>query len=206
MLKLIVGPMKAEKTGELIRLAKRAAIGNKNAVVLTPQIDTRIVGEVIESRNGNKIKAYRLENSDAIKDYVDKNTDIVFIDEVNLWDDGIVRQVCNLVDSGMDVICAGLDMNYMSAPFDAVARLMALADEVEKLFSVCEECGSDRGRRTARYINGKPASFNSPEILIDGTNTNVLYKTFCNKCYRKMGMFSLGGYPSKNASITGISG
>jgi len=205
MLKLITGPMKAEKTGELIRLAKRAAIGNKNAVVLSPQIDGRTLGEIIESRNGSKIKAYRIENSELIKDYVDENTDIVFIDEVNLWDEGIVREACMLVDSGIDVICAGLDMNYMSAPFDAVARLMALADEVEKLFSVCEECGSDRGRRTARFINGKPASFNSPEILIDGTNTSVLYKTFCNKCYRKMGMFSLGGYPSKNANITEVS-
>ena len=92
-------------------------------------------------------------------------------------------------------------MNYMSAPFEIVSRLLALADEVEKLTSVCEECGSDKGRRTARYINGKPASFNSPEILVDGTNTSVVYKTFCNRCYRKIGMFGLGGYPMKNVEI-----
>lgn len=202
MLKLIVGPMKAEKTGELIRLVKRASIGNKNIVVLSPQIDERTVGEVIESRNGSKVKAFRVQSSDLIKNYVDETTNIVFIDEIHLWDEGLVREVCKLTDLGIDIVCSGLDMNYMSAPFEIVSRLLALADEVEKLFSVCEECGSDRGRRTARYINGKPASFNSPEILVDGINTSVVYKTFCNKCYRKIGMFGLGGYPMKNVEIS----
>ncbi|MEI8390718.1 MAG: thymidine kinase [bacterium] len=201
MLKLIVGPMKAEKTGELIRLVKRASIGNKNIVVLSPQIDERTVGEVIESRNGSKVKAFRIQTSDLIESFINESVDIVFIDEIHLWDEGLVRAVCKLTDSGIDVICSGLDMNYMSAPFEIVSRLLALADEVEKLTSVCEECGSDKGRRTARYINGKPASFNSPEILVDGTNTSVVYKTFCNKCYRKIGMFGLGGYPMKNIEI-----
>lgn len=201
MLKLIVGPMKAEKTGELIRLAKRAAIGNKNVVVLSPQIDSRTAGESIESRNGSKVTAFRVYSSKLITSFISKNTDIVFIDEVHMWDEDIVREVCRLIDSKIDVVCAGLDMNYMSAPFDVVARLLALADEVEKLTSVCEKCGSDEGRRTARYINGKPASFNSPEIIVDGSNTSVIYKTFCNKCYRELNMFALGGYPLKNVEI-----
>jgi len=201
MLKLLVGPMKAEKTGELIRLVKRASIGNKNIVVLSPQIDERTVGEVIESRNGSKVKAFRVQSSELIENYTKSPVDIVFIDEVHMWDEGLVREVCKLTDLGIDVVCSGLDMNYMSAPFEIVSRLLALADEVEKLTSVCEECGSDKGRRTARYINGKPASFNSPEILVDGTNTSVVYKTFCNKCYRKIGMFGLGGYPMKNVEI-----
>jgi thymidine kinase len=201
MLKLLVGPMKAEKTGELIRLVKRASIGNKNVVVLSPQIDERTAGEVVESRNGSKVKAFRVKSSDLIENYTNGSVDIVFIDEIHLWDEGVVREICKLTDSGIDVVCSGLDMNYMSAPFEIVSRLLALADEVEKLTSVCEECGSDKGRRTARYINGKPASFNSPEILVDGTNTSVVYKTFCNKCYRKIGMFGLGGYPMKNVEI-----
>lgn len=201
MLKLIVGPMKAEKTGELIRLVKRASIGNKNVVVLSPQIDERTVGEVIESRNGSKVKAFRVQSSEFVANYTSGPVDIVFIDEVHMWDEGIVREVCKLTDVGIDVVCAGLDMNYMSAPFEIVSRLLALSDEVEKLTSVCEECGSDKGRRTSRFINGKPASFNSPEILVDGTNHSVVYKTFCNRCYRKIGMFGLGGYPLKDTEI-----
>ena len=201
MLKLIVGPMKAEKTGELIRLVKRASIGNKNVVVLSPKIDSRTVGEVIESRNGSKVKAFRLQSSEFIQDFITEPVDIIFIDEVHMWDEGIVREVCRFADAGIDVVCSGLDMNYMSAPFDIVARLLALADTVEKLTSVCENCGSDEGRRTARFINGKPASFNSPEILVDGENTSVVYKTFCNVCYRKIGMFGLGGYPTKDVEI-----
>ena len=201
MLKLLVGPMKAEKTGELIRLVKRASIGNKNIVVLSPQIDERTVGEVVESRNGSKVKAFRVKSSNLIESFLNAPVDIVFIDEIHLWDEGVVREICKLTDLGIDVVCSGLDMNYMSAPFEIVSRLLALADEVEKLTSVCEECGSDKGRRTARYINGKPASFNSPEILVDGTNTSVVYKTFCNRCYRKIGMFGLGGYPMKNVEI-----
>jgi len=201
MLKLIIGPMKAEKTGELIRLIKRAAIGNKKVVVFSPEIDIRVPDEIIKSRNGSKVEALNLDNSDLISTHINKSTEIVFIDELHLWDEGIVRQVCILADTGKDVICSGLDLNYMSAPFDIVARVAALADEVVKLTSVCEKCGSDRGRRTARFINGRPAQISSPEILVDGTNHNVVYKTFCNECYRKICRFGLGGYPLENTGI-----
>lgn len=204
MLKLIVGPMKAEKTGELIRLIKRALIGKKEIVVLSPEIDARTAGEILESRNGLKVNAHRLSNSSYIQLVIKNKPDTVFIDELHLWDEGIVREVCKLIDNGIDVICSGLDMNYMSSPFENVSRLLAMADEVLKLTSVCEHCGSDKGRRTARYINGKPASFNSPEIIVDGINTGVLYKTLCNKCYLKVGMFGLGGYPIRNIALSEI--
>ena len=107
MLKLLVGPMKAEKTGELIRLVKRASIGNKNIVVLSPQIDERTVGEVIESRNGSKVKAFRVQSSELIESYINEPVDIVFIDEIHMWDEGLVREVCKLTDLGIDVVCSG---------------------------------------------------------------------------------------------------
>lgn len=201
MLKLITGPMKAEKTGELIRLIKRAVIGNKKVVVFTPDIDTRVPEELIKSRNGQKVDAVRIDNSELIPDYVNEETDIVFVDELHLWDEGVVAQICRINDTGKDVICSGLDLNYMSAAFDIVAKIAAFADEVMKLTSVCENCGSDRGRRTARFINGKPAYYNSPEILVDGTNNDVVYKTFCNKCYRKISKFGLGGYSLVKADV-----
>ncbi len=198
MLKLITGPMKAEKTGELIRLIKRAVIGNKKVVVFTPGIDLRVPEELIKSRNGLKIKALKIDNSGLIPNYITEETDMVFIDELSLWDEGIVDEICRMADSGKEVVCSGLDLNYMSAPFEIVAKIAALADEVVKLTSVCEHCGSDNGRRTARFINGRPAAFNSPEILVDGTKDNVIYKTFCNECYRKISKFGLGGYPLDN--------
>lgn len=197
MLKVIVGPMKAEKTGEIIRLIKRALIGKKEIIVLSPEIDSRTPGEILESRNGMKVNAHRLSSSVEIKQYITKNLDIVFIDEVHLWDEALVEEVCKIADADIDVICSGLDLNYMSAPFENTARLLALADEVEKLTSVCESCGCDDGRRTARYIDGKPSSYDSPLIIVDGQDGNVVYKTFCNKCYKKMGMFGIGGYPTK---------
>lgn len=198
MLKIIVGPMKAEKTGEIIRLIKRALIGNKNIAVLSPNVDTRTAGEILESRNGTKVNAYRLNSSAEIQNFISAKTDTVFIDELHLWDEGIVREISKLTDLNIEVIGCGLDINYMSAPFESVAKLLAMADEVLKLTSVCEHCGSDQGRRTARYINNKPASFNSPEILVDGSNKEVIYKTLCNKCYKEIGFFSLGGYPLKD--------
>lgn len=198
MLKLITGPMKAEKTGELIRLIKRAVIGNKKVLVFTPSIDLRVPEKLIKSRNGLKFDAVRIDDSRLIPEHVKNETDIVFIDELHMWDEGVVDQICRIADSGKEVICSGLDLNYMSATFEIVAKVAALADEVVKLTSVCESCGCDNGRRTARFINGKPAQFNSPEILVDGTNNNVVYKTFCNECYRKIGKFGLGGYPLDN--------
>ncbi|HAQ06987.1 MAG TPA: thymidine kinase, partial [Bacillus bacterium] len=68
-------------------------------------------------------------------------------------------------DSGYRVIVAGLDQDFRGEPFGQMPALMAIAENVTKLQAVCAVCGSPASR-TQRLINGKPASYDDPIILV----------------------------------------
>jgi len=66
----------------------------------------------------------------------------VAIDEAQFFDDGIVN-VCNqLANSGIRVIIAGLDMDYLGNPFGPIPNLMAVAEYVTKVHAVCKKSGN----------------------------------------------------------------
>jgi len=56
-------------------------------------------------------------------------------------------------------------MDFRGEPFGPIPNLMAIADEVLKLHAICVVCGDD-ATMTQRLINGKPASWHDPIILI----------------------------------------
>lgn len=63
------------------------------------------------------------------------------------------------------MIAAGLDMDFRGEPFGVVPNIMAIAESVTKLQAVCSVCGSPASR-TQRLIDGKPASYDDPVILV----------------------------------------
>ena len=64
------------------------------------------------------------------------------IDEAQFFDHSIV-DVCRLLaDSGIRVVVAGLDMDYMGKPFGPMPNLMATAEHVTKVQAICVRCGS----------------------------------------------------------------
>nr|WP_284142963.1 hypothetical protein [Caloranaerobacter azorensis] len=87
------------------------------------------------------------------------------IDEVQFFDDGIVDLCRRLADKGLRVIVAGLDMDFRGEPFGPTPDLMAIAEFVDKLTAVCVICGNP-ANRTQRLINGEPANYNEPTILV----------------------------------------
>jgi thymidine kinase len=70
-----------------------------------------------------------------------------------------------LANSGHRVIAAGLDQDFRGEPFGQMPAIMAVAELVTKLQAVCAVCGSPASR-TQRLINGKPASYDDPVILV----------------------------------------
>jgi thymidine kinase len=97
--------------------------------------------------------------------HVEADIDIIAIDEVQFFDEGIVRIVQQLADRGHRVVCAGLDMDFRGEPFGQMPALMAIAESVTKLQAVCSVCGSPSSR-TQRLIDGHPASYHDPVILV----------------------------------------
>ena len=79
----------------------------------------------------------------------------------------------------MRVIVAGLDQDFRAQPFPAMAQLMAVAEQVDKLYAICVRCGA-YATRSQRLIDGKPAPADAPTIVVGGQE---LYEARCRACY-----------------------
>jgi len=96
---------------------------------------------------------------------------------VQFFDAEIVNVVDALADQGVRVILAGLDLDFRAEPFGAMPDLMCLAEDVTKLHAICVECG-EPASRTQRLVNGKPANYDDPIILVGAKDT---YEARCRE-------------------------
>ena len=179
---LITGPMSCGKTEELLRRIRRLIIAKKNVKVISPAIDTREKGAFIKSRNGLSLDTIKVKNSFAILDEIEEKDDVIAIDEMQFFDDGIINVVKELMAMGKRIIGTGLDLDFKGDPFGPMPQLLAYADKVDKLSAICMKCGSEYAVRTQRLINGKPADQNSPLIMIGADET---YEARCLNCWEE---------------------
>src|SRR5207302_6915217 len=106
--------------------------------------------------------------------------------------DGGLPAVCIwLREHGMRVVVAGLDRNFRGEPFGPIPELLAIADEVLKLRAVCMRCKDPRVTATLpqRLIDGKPAPYDSPEIMVGGAEC---YEARCPDCHEVPGKPDFG--------------
>ncbi len=183
-LEVIVGPMFAGKTEELLRRIRRMQYAKKHVVVFKPKIDTRYDETSIISHDRQKTSSISIETSYEILNHVDKTTDVVAIDEVQFLDEPVVDIIDHLVNKGKIVMVSGLDMDFRGEPFSFMPQLMAKAEYVMKLSAVCLQCGAP-ATRTQRIIDGKPAKYYDPVVLIGASESYEARCRHCHKVYRK---------------------
>ncbi|CAH2215025.1 thymidine kinase [Tepidibacter aestuarii] len=178
-IEVVIGPMYSGKSEELIRILKRSKIAKQNVVAFKPAIDNRYSNEDVVSHNGSSVTAIPIKSAKEIYNHIDSDTQVVGIDEVQFFEDEVVDIALDLADKGIRVITAGLDMDFRGEPFGPTPRLLAVAEFVEKLQAVCMVCGNP-AHRTQRLINGQPAKYDDPIILVGATES---YEARCRKCH-----------------------
>lgn len=182
-IELVCGSMFCGKTEELIRRARRAQIARQKLLVFKPSLDDRYEVERLASHNGVSFDAVSVKHARQILDLVDPDTQVVIVDEVQFFDRSIA-DVCNvLADAGKRVIVAGLDNDFRGEPFGPVPYLMAEAEVVDKLQAICVVCGAP-ATRTQRLIDGRPASYDDPIILVGASE---VYEARCRRCHEVPG-------------------
>ena len=169
-LELICGSMFSGKSEELIRRVKRATYAKQEVRVFKPVIDNRYSEAAVVSHNGTSMTSYAISSAADIWDHISENTDVIAVDEVQFFDSEIVEVLSSLADKGYRVLAAGLDMALRGEPFGVVPNIMAIAESVTKLQAVCSVCGSPASR-TQRLIDGKPASYDDPVILVGASES-----------------------------------
>ena len=178
-IEVICGCMFAGKTEELIRRINVLSYARKNILVFKPKIDDRYSTTEIASHAGSKVPCIVISEAKEILDHVNYDTDVVAIDEVQFFDEDVVDICEYLADSGLRVMVAGLDKDFRDEPFGVLPDLLTRAEFVTKLTAVCAKCGAP-ATRTQRIINGKPASFNDPIVLVGAKEA---YEPRCRHCH-----------------------
>ena len=192
MFKVIVGPVKSEKSKVLI---ERYNSDKEHTLLLAPKI-AQEEGKLIKSRYGTEANSVAItsvtEVIPKLNDEIRKGREIhtIMIDEiqfVNLLPDTLISVVDELAKNNITLIAYGLDMDYRGYPFTPTAVCMALADVVIKVHGYCDVCKKEDSTMSLRIDNGEVVGKKGYRQLIqlDGEN-NTEYLSVCRNCYNKM--------------------
>jgi thymidine kinase len=114
--------------------------------IFKPKIDIRYDETKVVSHSSLAIESEPVENAIEILLRLKDTTRVVAIDEVQFFDIEIIKVVEKLANRGYRVICAGLDLDYRAVPFGPMPMLLAMADNVQKIQSICTVCGAPATR------------------------------------------------------------
>ena len=180
-LELLLGPMRSNKTAELLRRAEmRRQYAKQYVMVLKPSDDTKAGPGVVESRNPNghgKCAALTFNASnpwevlEAIAEKeqeIGKRVECLAIDEGQFVSE-LFLFTKHLLDENHDVLVAGLDLDFRANPFGEMLNMSWLVNayggSITECMAYCA-CGA-RALYSQRLIEGKPAPYDSP-IKIPG--------------------------------------
>jgi thymidine kinase len=177
---VIAGVMFSGKSEELIRRVRRAMIARKRVQVFKSHLDARYSGlYVVSSHDGRSVEAIPIDSSSQLAQRLDPSAQVVAIDEAQFLDNGVVEVASDLALRGRRVILAGTDTDFRGEPFGPMPELMAVAEVVDKLHAICVICGGAASRKQ-RLIGGKPAPYDSPQIMVGG---HEAYEARCRMCH-----------------------
>lgn len=146
-LEVIIGPMFAGKTSELVKRILWQGYKNRQLIVFKPAFDSRFADSEIVTHTHIRQPALSVPSAaELLKWARAEKPDHIFIDEIQFFDDGLLDVVRQLLAEGIDVTAGGLDMDFEGRPFLNSAMLMAAADEVVKLKAYCTLCGRDAAK------------------------------------------------------------
>jgi thymidine kinase len=180
-IEVISGVMFSGKTEELIRRVRRAVIARKKVQVFKSHLDARYAGLYnVATHDGRAVEAEPVDSGAQVMRALRDGTEVVAVDEVQFLDEGIVEVADALANRGVRVVLAGTDVDFRGLPFGALPTLMCIAEVVDKLHAICVVCGGP-ATRNQRLIDGAPAPWSSPTIMVGGRES---YEARCRHCHQ----------------------
>lgn len=175
---LHTGSMFSGKTSSLEKDLKRFSIANYKVVAFKPRIDKRYSREEIVTHDKISFKAVEVESVEEILDFVEKNSpEVIGIDEVQFLKDEpalVLEDLEKILEMGITIVMAGLDMDYMAEPFEIVKEIMPKVDYLNKHHAVCKRCGTDAWVSHRKIKSDKRVELGAVEE----------YEPLCRSCYR----------------------
>ncbi|GGA03582.1 thymidine kinase [Paenibacillus marchantiophytorum] len=174
------GTMNSGKSIEVLRVAHNYEEQGKKVLLLTPVVDDRFgVGKVV-SRIGMQKNAIVVDDTlDMIELARTEQPNCILVDEAQFLSKEQVAHLIVIVDDlNIPVIAYGLRADFMGQLFEGSTALIAVADTIEEIKTVCWYCDK-KAIMNMRCKDGEPI-FHGEQIQIGG---NESYVPVCRKCY-----------------------
>lgn len=183
--------MDAGKTLDLLKVSYNYNDRGQHTLVITSIIDKRAGTNKVKSRIGidkDAISTTPEQNLfQIIKEYHHTNLiSCVLVDEIQFFSIDQINQLSDVVDYlNIPVICYGLRSNYCGDAFPSSAHLLAIADNLEELKTICH-CGKKATfnmliKNNAVIKKGNPVVIDNDNLKEDQTR----YMSVCRKHWKE---------------------
>ena len=178
--------MNAGKSTLLLQAAHNYREGGMVAYLVTAQFDGRAGQGRIASRIGIGQHADTFAPDEdlftkLVNRFAEGRVDCVFVDEAQFLTKAQVWQLARAVDDlGVPVMCYGLRVDFQGEPFPGSAALLAWADEMREVRTICA-CGKKATMVIRRGPDGK-ALADGAQVVIGG---NDVYASLCRRHWRE---------------------
>ena len=175
------GAMGSSKTANALMVEYNYMERGKRALLVKPRLDSRDGDYVIRSRIGLEKEGILLETLVEMKDEEIKTWDCVIVDEAQFATKSQVEFLVHIVDElGVSVICYGLRTDFRREFFEGSLWLMAWADKIEEIKTVCW-CGK-AATCNARIGEDGNMIRDGEQIVMGG---NDRYTALCRRHHRQ---------------------
>tara|TARA_B100001778_G_C18366724_1_gene528913 strand:- start:15 stop:596 length:582 start_codon:yes stop_codon:yes gene_type:complete len=179
--------MNAGKSTALLQSNHNYLESNLKTILFIPkEIADKTEGKII-SRIGLEADAiitdknYKFFDEVEKKDY--KNVSCIFVDEVQFLTKNQIRDLSKIADElNIPVMCYGIRTDFQGKLFDGSMELLAIADNLKELKTICSECDK-KATMVVRLNEDGEVLLEGEKIVIGG---NEIYKTLCRKHFRKL--------------------
>ena len=178
--------MNAGKSTILLQASYNYRERGMETLLLTAGVDTRAGPGTIGSRIGISAAAEVFGAQDDLFALIGERlaagrVDCVFVDEAQFLAEAQVWQLARAVDDlGVPVMCYGLRVDFMGRLFPGSATLLALADEMREIRTICH-CGRKATMVVRTDANGTVLT-EGAQVQIGG---NESYVSLCRRHWRE---------------------
>ena len=189
-LEVITGPMFSGKSRELINRLVTYQLGDIKVQAFKSMLDIERYGSNIKAHDGIEFPGIPIKTSDELFRHIKEDTQVLGIDEVQFFDDGIVDLVLDQVyNKGRLVIVTFLNTDFRGEPFRfkkrvnleeiserSVAELMVRVTSKESQIreAVCRykfggrTCGKSAQYTQRLFPDGRPVPYSDHLIFVGG--------------------------------------
>ena len=179
--------MNAGKSTSLLQSNHNYKENGLDTIIFLPNETSKLSKGQIVSRIGLKAKAVIANKEFNFLNYIKlnktKNLSCILIDEAQFLSKEQVRQLGQVADKlNYPVMCYGIRTDFRGELFEGSAELLALADNLIELKTICSICSRKATMVVRKDENGKIVTEGS-KIVVGG---NDIYMPVCRKHYQKL--------------------